>query len=207
MKKADAEALVSLLEGSGVLEGLTGGVRSHKAQYVRWLLGKVVEKNPNARIRGKDKLIHYNPPYRPTFDPYKLKDVSQSERFGEVPRSRFINRMIDTLEERQPVFTDIDLETARPLKKVVTKVKGNLPPKKVAKPAEPSARFVPGQKVDSLDALILFLHKQKPGMTERDIVKKIKDEYGLNTSQPTVHRRIRAFKDGKIDEEGKPIKK
>lgn len=202
MSKADVEGLASLLEGSGLLEAMTGGKRSHKAQYVRWLLGNIVKRNPDARIRGPDKLIKYNPPHNPPFDSSKTKEVATSERFGEVPRSRFINRMMDEIEEREPVLRDIEGFDKSKLKKRVTVKKRVF---KVRK--DDTARFVPGQKVEhkQLDELIIFLHKQRPNRAERDLVKDISEDYGLQTSQPTVHRRIRAFKDGKIDEFGKKI--
>lgn len=227
MSKADTEALASLLEGSGLLEGLTGGKRSHKAQYVRWLLGNIVKRNPNARVKRGD-LVHYNPPHNPPFDAYKMKEVATSERFGEVPRSKFITRMMEQTEEREPLMADIALEEGRKgLKKTKTKdqqqllsdirsgeQKAKLKPRvtvkkrvfKVRKETADTQRFIPGQTVpySRLDELILFLHKQRPNRAERDIVEDIK-EYGLQTSQPTVHRRIRAFKDGKIDEFGKKI--
>ena len=227
MTKADTEALASLLEGSGLLESMTGGKRSHKAQYVRWLLGNIVKRNPNARIQKGDR-IHYNPPYNPPFDASKMKDVASSERFGDVPRSEFINRMMQTTEEREPLMTDIVFEEGKKgLKKTKTKSQQQLlsdirsgeqkkalkaPPKKkrvfkVRKETAEAQRFIPGQSVPSsrLDELIIFLHKQRPGRTERDLVDDIAKDYGLQTSQPTVHRRIRAFKDGKIDEFGKKI--
>jgi len=192
MSKSDVEGLASLLEGSGMLEAMTGGKRSHKAQYVRWLLGNIVKRNPNARVQ-KGNRVHYNPPHNPPFDAYKMKDVAVSERFGEVPRSKFINRMMEQTEEREPLMTDIVLEEG----------KRKLRP--VPKKDSTAQRFVPGQKVpySRLDELIIFLHKQRPNRTERDLVSDIAKDYGITTSQPTVHRRIRAFKDGKIDEFGK----
>ncbi len=191
------------MEGSGLLEAMTGGKRSHKAQYVRWLLGNIVKRNPDARIRGPDKLIKYNPPHNPPFDSSKTKEISTSERFGEVPRSRFINRMMDEIEEREPVMRDVETFDKSKLKKRVTVKKRVL---KVAKSG--TAKFVPGMKVpySQLDELIIFLRKGKPSMTDREAVDVISKDYGLNTSQPTVTRRWKAYREGKIDEFGKKIK-
>ena len=207
MSKADTEALASLLEGSGLLEGLTGGKRSHKAQYVRWLLGNVVKRNPRARVQKDDK-VHYNPPYNPPFDPYKMKEVAVSDRFGSVPRSEFINRMMATTEEREPLMTDIVLETGRKkLKKTVTR----LPTKRVkrvrAQPAQPAERFPVGTPVPKSreDELIIYLHTTNPRMTERGIVAKMEEDYSLKSSQPTVHRRIADYKAGRRDAMGKKI--
>jgi hypothetical protein len=110
--KANVEALASMLEGSGLLEGMSGGKRSHKAQYVRWLIGQVVKRNPSARVKVDGK-VHYNPPYNPPFQPTRIEPSAVSERFGEVPRSEFINRMMASEESRKPVMRQVKDKTLK----------------------------------------------------------------------------------------------
>lgn len=53
---------------------------------------------------------------------------------------------------------------------------------------------------------ILWLHQKYPTLSTRAIVKKAFDDYDkFLLSQPTVQRRIKAFKEGKIDEKGKAV--
>ena len=209
MDKKDAEALAELLDGSGLFTDMfaKGGKRSHKAQYVRWLMGKVVEKRPDARVRGEDGRIHYTPPYFPvtTFKPNRVMPEATSERFGTVPRSEFINRMLEAQEGRATAIKRSAV--ARELKKAAPKAIGQIRVRRMKanfekrKAAEAAAK--PKITASNADEWIIKLSKQ--GLTTRAIVKKLKDEYGYETSQPTVTRRVKAFNDGKIDEKGKRI--
>jgi len=53
---------------------------------------------------------------------------------------------------------------------------------------------------------IIYLKEQNPSLTTRGIVQKASDDYGYFLSQPTVARRLKAFREGKIDKMGKKIK-
>jgi len=168
--------------------GLAGGKRSHKAQYVRWMLGRVrgdrdgeptpgqgAYKHPYPEDKRRKPIATSKPLNTPfagwspddwkgQFAPFNPKDVS------EAKRSKFIQAMVDT-------------------KHRIIKVKKSAPQAHSGK---------------SLDEHIIHLY-QSQGMTTRAIVKELQEKYGLSASQPTVARRIKAFNDGKIDATGKKL--
>jgi hypothetical protein len=170
-EKADVEALASLLEGSGLLEGMSGGKRSHKGQYVRWLIGQVVKRNPNARIKIDGK-VHYNPPYNPPFQPTRIEPVAVSERFGSVPRSEFINRMMGVEEEREPVFTKVKerlIRNEKELRKMIIQYSKD------------------GMTTRAILAKIRKDHKLNAGVP---------------LSQPTITRIVKRWREGEFNDDG-----
>ena len=56
-----------------------------------------------------------------------------------------------------------------------------------------------------LTELIIHLYTTRK-LTTRAILKALKDEYNITSSQPTITRRVKAFNDGKIDATGKEVK-
>jgi hypothetical protein len=177
MDSASAEAMASLFEGSGMPVGLSGGKRSHKAQYVRWLLGKSIGKRPEARV-VKDGRVHYEPPYFPVtdFKPKQLQKEVTSERFGTVPRSEFINRMLEAQEgrstavkrgavqmelkrtgKRRKQMTEIaqfNAKAKRLAEEKAAKKKAKAPPAPAAPPAEPFKGMTSQQIKDELFRLM-----------------------------------------------------
>jgi hypothetical protein len=190
--KADVEALASLLEGSGLMEGMSGGKRSHKGQYVRWLIGQIVKRNPSARVKIDGK-VHYNPPYNPPFHPTRIEPVAVSERFGEVPRSEFINRMLAVKEDRGPMMKAVVSEARKRM------VKRRQPAPAPAPPAK--------EKINTeTDLRRVIIKHSKEKMTTRGILKKIQDDYekkaGIPLSQPTITRIVKKWREGVYNDDG-----
>ena len=190
-----ARGLVDDLHEAGL-----AGNGSHKAQYVRWMLGRVrgnrtgdVYRNPYAKDDKRKPVAVSNPKDTPyagwspgdwegkhsPFDPHKVN--------GELV-SPFIQNM-----KKKRVFK--------------IKPKAKAPRNEVVEaPPAPAEKFPKGQKLTQreLDEAIIHLY-QRDKLTTRAIVKKLKDDYDLTTSQPTVARRIKAFNDGVIDATGKRL--
>ena len=190
-----AKGLVDDLHEAGL-----AGSGSHKAQYVRWMLGRVrgnrtgdVYRNPYAKDDKRKPVASSNPKDTPyagwspddwdgkfsPFDPHKVN--------GELV-SPFIQNM-----KKKRVFK--------------IKPKAKAPRNEVVEaPPAPAEKFPKGQKLTQreLDEAIIHLY-QRDKLTTRAIVKKLKDDYDLTTSQPTVARRIKAFNDGVIDATGKRL--
>ena len=56
------------------------------------------------------------------------------------------------------------------------------------------------------DEFIIWLHQTYPSLSTRAIVEKAREDFGgFSLSQPTVQRRLKAFREGSIDEKGKKI--
>lgn len=189
--KRDVEALASLLEGSGMLEGMSGGKRSHKGQYVRWLIGNIVKKNPKARV-GDEGGIFYKPPYNPPFAPSRIKPESVSERFGTVARSKFINKMLEAEKGK-----------AKAKKPVVAPAQPKISGIQSFFGAKQKAKSNIANKVDYRKAVISL---SKEGMTTRAIKAKIDADYDRTTnipnSQPTITRIVKKYREGGYNEDG-----
>lgn len=175
LRPALAKSLVDDLQEAGL-----AGSGSHKAQYVRWMLGKV---------RGDRSTPHYRQPLPK--DPKRKPEYagwSPDDYDGKYPPFN------PALVKNKSKFIE-----ALP-KRTVIKLK-----KKEA-PAEPAPKFPKGKKLSlkELDEVIIHLY-QTEKLTTRAIVKRLKDDYDLTTSQPTVTRRVKAFNDGKIDATGKKL--
>jgi len=183
--KADVEALASLLEGSGLLEGLSGGKRSHKGQYVRWLIGQIVKKNPKARI-GEQGNIHYKPPYNPPFQPSRVQKVNVSDRFGTVARSKFIDKMLSSEKRKTKKADTAPRLVIEEVEEVKEGAKAN---------------------IDTAEELRKWIIKySKDGMTTRGILTKIQSDHtkkaGVPLSQPTITRVVKKWREGDYNDDG-----
>jgi hypothetical protein len=173
-----ARGLVDDLHEAGL-----AGNGSHKAQYVRWMLGKV---------RGDRSTPHYRQPIPK--DPKRKPEYA-----GWSP---------DDYDGKYPPFNPalVKKDTSEFIKNLPKAERRVIKLKKTEAPAEPAPKFPKGNKLTAkeLDEVIIHLY-QTEHLTTRAIVKRLKDDYDLTTSQPTVTRRVKAFNDGKIDATGKKL--
>lgn len=156
------------------MEGVSGGKRSHKAQYVRWLIGQVVKRNPNARVVDDEGKVSYNPPYNPPFQPTRIEPESVSDRFGSVARSRFIEEMMAREESRQPVMRQVKDKTLRSdtdLRRLVIMYSQQ------------------GMTTRAILAKIRADHWKKAGVP---------------LSQPTITRIVKKWREGEYNDDGSP---
>ncbi|NBW78238.1 MAG: hypothetical protein EBR27_04385 [Betaproteobacteria bacterium] len=209
-----AERLVDDLHGAGIIGG------SHKSQYVKWLLGRVRGNREGSVYKpGKEGWGSADDVYRrPYSRDTKRRPVAQSapldtEYAGWSPEDWEGKHEPFDAEKTQSRSRSRFIEALIPTRK-----KG-VPKKKAVAPPAPRNEIVEfvveapvaapqGKKYDykSLDELIIKLKVDDDSRTTRDIVKIVKEKYGLDISQPTVSRRLKAFRDGKIDATGKTIR-
>ena len=124
------------------------------------------------------------------------------EEFGlfNADIMRYFKGILNALDAEVPVpedpLEDLPVETRK------LKIKASAP----AQPAQPAPAFQEGVKPPQTKerALIIFVHKQHPTMTIRAMPGYIREHYdGFVVSQAEVQRKIRLFKEGKMDEDGK----
>jgi hypothetical protein len=189
--------------------GLAGGKRSHKGQYVRWMLGKVrgdredenenpvpgegAYRNPYAKDRRRDpEYAGWSPDMWegkfPAFNPSLV---------AEANRSDFVQQLVANKRGK----TVVRKKAVAPAPAVAPAV-APAP----ARPARPAPKFPKGVPLTQkqMDEAIIHLFTTEH-LSTRAILKRLHDDYGLTTSQPTITRRIKAFNDGVIDATGKKL--
>lgn len=168
--------------------GLAGGKKakkSHKGQYVRWMLGRV-RGDRDGDPTPEDA---YRTPHG--YDPKRLPSPAEGKSLSNPTSSHYAGWSPDDWEGN---FSPFNPELVKG-KKVSKFIKGMIPKKQKT--------VVRPMGIDELIIRIDQTHTPKP--TTREIVDIIKKQYGRDTSQPTVARRLKAFRDGKIDAKGKAI--
>ena len=125
-----------------------------------------------------------------------------------IPARKRRKKVDVSADERKAIRKALDAEKA---KKKLKEEEGDEEEEEEEEEEEappPPAKFREGVKPSYKDEteFILWLHQKEPTLSTRAIVKKALEDYGgFSLSQPTVQRRIKAFKEGKIDETGKSL--
>jgi len=181
--------------------GLAGGKRSHKGQYVRWMLGRVRGDREGDPVPGDEA---YKRPYAkdPTRFPLAVSNPINSRYAGWSP---------DDWEGKFDPFNPSMISEPKRSKFVKAMISKNGITRTVKVKKAPAQKneiidTAPARSMGIDELIIHIFTTQKPEPTTREIVKIAKEKYGRDTSQPTVARRLKAYREGKIDATGKAIK-
>ena len=189
----------TLQYGDVVLEGMKGTKGGAPEKYKE---GEKPDFKIPARKRRKEisVSIDVREDIRKELEVAKAKRRADKARARDEDDGKYAEELREEEEEEEPEEEEEEDLPEPPKKREGLKL--------IRKPVSvaPASKFREGERPAFKDEteFIIWLSQTYPNLSQRGIVEKARSFGGYFLSQPTVNRRLKAFREGRIDEKGNP---